>query len=189
MIADSLKNMKIKEEHKCTKIPKKVLDEMKAKGAKVEKLEGEELYSVTNITYKDKAWDVYEAWGETIDGDPRVGSGFFPLDSIIGTALCPEDALGVLVMREANSIIHYYAPLRRDDFNGNILPEIGPILRAPRMLINVHHASIALSKLLQRIQNPPYNYPTINSLRSGSYICTINQQWANAGVEIVLFKP
>jgi hypothetical protein len=38
----------------------------------------------------------------------------------------------------------------------------------------------------EAIQNPPPNYPVINGLKSGSYICTLDQQWANAGVLINL---
>lgn len=57
------------------------------------------------------------------------------------------------------------------------------------MVTNVRHATIAVSKMMEGIQNPPANYPVINALKSGSYICTLNQQWANAGVVINLFKP
>ena len=53
---------------KYTKIPKEVLNEMQDRGALVGKLEGEDLFSVTDIAYGDEAWKVYEDWGNTIDG-------------------------------------------------------------------------------------------------------------------------
>ena len=81
---------------KSTKIPKNVLNEMQDRGALVEKLEGEDLYSVTEIVYGDEAWKVYEHWGNTIDGDPRVGAVFAPPENIINSVLCPDDALGYL---------------------------------------------------------------------------------------------
>ena len=187
MLSNKLKEMSLK--NKSTKIPKNVLHEMQDLGALVEKLEGEDLYSVTEIVYGDEAWKVYEHWGNTIDGDPRVGAVFAPPENIINSVLCPDDALGIPIQREVNSIILHYAPLRIGDFRNEDLPEIpGPVV-APRPHVNVHHATITLSKLMQRIQNPPNNYPILYSLRSGSYICTVNQQWSNAGVDIELFKP
>ena len=41
------------------KIPLKVINIMKEKGARVEKLEGENLYSITDIVFGDEAWDAY----------------------------------------------------------------------------------------------------------------------------------
>lgn len=174
---------------KSTKIPKKVLNEMQDRGALVEKLEGEDLYSVTEIVYGDEAWKVYEDWGNTIDGDPRVGAVFAPPENILGTVLCPNVQLAFEIYQETNSIILHYAPKRIGDFRNEDSPEIPGPVAAPRPHVNVHHATIALSKLMQRIQNPPNNYPILDSLRSGSYICTVNQQWSNAGVDIELFKP
>ena len=174
---------------KSVAMPKKILNEMRNRGALVEKLVGENLYSVTEIVYGDEAWKVYQDWGNTMDGDLRVGAVFAPSENIIHSVLCPNDALGIPIQRESNSIIYYYAPLRMQDFRNQVLPEIGIPLVAPRPLVNIKHATIALSKLMQRIQNPPANYPTLNSLCSGSYICTVVQQWSNAGVDIELFKP
>lgn len=98
--------------------------------------------------------------------------------------------MGVSILREVNSIIQYYSQLRADDFgpNGNLIARIGAPLAGPPAHIRVHHAKMALSALMQAIQNPPDNYPILNSLKSGSYICTMNQQWANVGIDVVLFK-
>lgn len=76
----------------------------------------------------------------------------------------------------------------QDFANGNVPVIAGPVA-APPMLTNVQHATIAVSKMMEAIRDPPANYPNINGLKSGSYICTVNQQWANAGVLINLFKP
>ena len=75
----------------------------------------------------------------------------------------------------------------QDFTNGNIPIITSPII-APPMVTNVRHANISVSKMIEGIQNPPANYPVINALKSGSYICTLNQQWGNAGVVINLFK-
>lgn len=174
---------------KSTKIPTKVLNQMKENGALVDKLEGEDLYSVTDVVYGDKAWKVYEDWGNNIDGNPIVLAGFFPSKNIVGSVLCPDDAVCFQIQRDANSIIHYYAPLRRDIFQDNDFTKIGPPLHAPRMGVSVHHAKIALSKIPERIRTPPDDYPALRSLKSGSYICNIQQTWANTVVNVVLFKP
>ena len=76
-----------------------------------------------------------------------------------------------------------------EDFEENAAPNIGAPLQAHPANPRIHHANIALSKLMERIQNPPPNYPTLLGLRSGSYICTVTQHWANMLVEIVLMKP
>lgn len=82
------------------KIPvKEVLNEMKANGTQVQKFKG------TNMAFKEKAWETYASWGESIEGDPTVRSGFFPSEAIIDTALCLADTLGSSIQREANSII------------------------------------------------------------------------------------
>jgi hypothetical protein len=173
---------------KFIKIPKKVFDGMKEQGALVDKLVGENLYSVTNLVYGDKAWKVYEDWGVTVDADPQVLAVFTPPENIIDSVLCPDEALCFPIQREANSIVYHYAPLRMEDFRLEALPEVGPPLRAVEPFVRVHHTSIALTKIMSRIQRPPENYLTLQSLRTESYMCTIIQQWSNAGVAIHLFK-
>jgi hypothetical protein len=174
---------------KSAKIPVKVIKEMEANGASVQKLESEGLYGVTNITYKDRSWDSYAAWGEKIDSDPNVMSAFFPSPEITGTTLCPALDLGAYIQREANSVIYHYAPLGMEAFANDAVPVIGAPLPAPPLFIPVHHSTVALSKLMERIQRPPQDYMTIHSLSPGSYICHIVQHWANATVSIALFKP
>jgi hypothetical protein len=100
--------------------------------------------------------------------------------------ICPVDALVFPIQREANSIICHYALMRMVDFQQNNLPDIEPPLESPGMGVAVQWATVALSKIPERIQRPPENYPILSSLRPGSYICQI---WGNAVVVIALFKP
>jgi hypothetical protein len=174
---------------KSTKIPKRVLNEMQVLGALVKKLKGEDLYLVTEIVYGDEAWKVYEHWGNTIESNIIVGAMFAPPENIINSVLCPNVSLGFPIQKEANSIILHYASLRIEDFQNEKLPKIPAPIAAPKLHTNISHPTIALSKMMHRIQNPPKNYPILDSLHSGSYICTVNQQWSNAGVVIHLFKP
>ncbi|KAI3630466.1 hypothetical protein MIR68_011901 [Amoeboaphelidium protococcarum] len=190
-LEDALKPLAVskKKPLKGARIPLNVIKEMAANGATVNKLEGEELYSVTGITFEDNAWMTYEKWAGGIDKDPRVGANFGPGPNIANTVLAPPNHLGHDIQCEARSIVHHYAGLRAQGFENGNHPQIGPPLPAPPIFTRIHHAKLALSSLMNRIQDPPNDYPVLRSLRSGSYICTIDQQWANAGVQIVVFKP
>jgi hypothetical protein len=147
------------------------------------------------VGFGDEAWQVYEQWAETVTDDPGVTAMFTPRAGTIGTIICPNVALAFPIMLEANSIIHHYAPLSVDQvFTAPLLPAVlptipGPLNGFPAMPIYVHHAKVALSGLIQRIQDPPANYPTIFGLGLGSYICHVHQQWANGVVVIAVFKP
>ena len=169
---------------------RELLENLRSAGAVVEKLEGESLYSIDNIVYGDKAWCVYRDWAVEVEYDfLRIITGFFPSGAIRGTAICPPLHLGIPIQDEASSLIFHYSTLRIQDFADGNGPVIGDPVRAPQMQIKVNHAAIAVTKMMEAIQSPPRNYPLINSLKSGSYICTVNQQWANAGIVITLFKP
>ncbi|KAI3643604.1 hypothetical protein MP228_013159 [Amoeboaphelidium protococcarum] len=178
-----------KKQLKGARIPLDVMTEMSANGATVNKLEGEELYSVTGMTFQDTAWVTYEKWARGIDKDLRVGANFGPGLNLVNSALVPPDHLAHNIQCEARSIVNHYAGLRVQDFENGNNPRIGPPLRAPPIFTRFLNAKLALSSLMNRIQDPPIDYPILRSLKSGSYVCTIDQQWANAGVEIVVFKP
>ena len=75
-----------------------------------------------------------------------------------------------------------------NDFVENEFPPIGPPLGATPAIVKVQHADVALTKVMQLIQNPPPNYPAINNLKSGSYICTVTQKWPHIIFEIILMK-
>jgi hypothetical protein len=121
---------------------------------------------------------------------PPVGVLFAPAVDIEETVLCPPDEMMPGLLREASSIVYHYAPMRSEDFAECDQPPIPGPLKKPRAPAHVHHAKIALRALLGRIQtmNEPTKYPTLSSLRSGSYICTVWISWSNAAHEVVLFR-
>jgi hypothetical protein len=169
-------------------VPKQLLQELEKKGATVQKVDGENLFGVLGLYYKSDAWEVLEEWGKTVDIDPMVLAAFYPPPNIADSSICPPDALGIPIMREANSIVHYYSTLQMEDFQENPFPPIGPPLGAPPGLVRVHHATVALGKLMERIQNATPDYPVIHNLKSGSYVCNIVQSWANVVFEIIVMK-
>jgi hypothetical protein len=173
---------------KRTRVPLNVLQEVELCGAIVQKLDGEDLYSVSGIVYGDKSWVAYEQWADGFDKQLRVGANFGPGPNIANTALAPPDHLVHDLQRESRSIVNHYAGLKPQIIeNGRISP-LGPPLHAPPIFSCFDFAKLSLSYLMNRIQDPPDNYPVLRSLKSGSYICTFDHQWANAGVEIELFK-
>lgn len=177
----SLANMNIKQ----NKLIKQTLKQMVNGGAKITELPGEDLVLV-QCTYGDKAWDFYEDWADKLETDLHVTAGFAPSENIMNSTLCPPEALSGGIVREANSIVRHYVPLRRHNFSNGL-----PLIPVP-LVVNVQntpiHVTIALSKLMQAIQNPQKNYPNLFVLKSGSYICTVTHVWANASVEIKLYK-
>jgi hypothetical protein len=158
-------------------------------GATVQRVDGEESYGAFNIIYQSKVWDVLEEWGRTVRKDPWITINFTPSIYITFSSHCPPNQWIGDILREATSIVFHYSTLRMEDFLENPFPLIDPPLEGPPMQqINVHHASVALCKLIERIQNPPPNYQTIYNLNSGSYICTVVQHWQHLTLEIVVFK-
>ena len=173
-----------------TKQQERLFKNLKKSGATVEKVPGEKLWGVFGIRYQNDAWKVLEEWENSMgDIDPWVSILFQPSQNILDTMIVPPDELGIPIQRETSSIVYYYSTLRMDNFVNGAIPDIGAPLRAPSANPRIHHATIALSKLMERIQNPPANYPTLLGLKSGSYVCTITQLWADMLVEIVLMKP
>jgi hypothetical protein len=172
-------------------IPKNVIEEMVRKGADFEAFDGEDLCRIC-VEFGDEAWQVYEQWAETVQDDPGVQAVFAPSGGIQGSVLCPNIALGIPILMEANSIIYHYAHLLAQHFLP--LPAAppaipGPLNVMPILPIYVHHAKLALSGLIQRIQDPPGNYPTLSGLASGSYICHVQQIRVNCILVTALYKP
>ena len=160
----------------------------KAKGD-VEKIPGEDLY-IIRVTNGDKACDIINKWitGLTDDVEPNVMAIWAPPASIFGSALDPA-AVAINILTEANSIINHYAAFTRQTFQAADPPAIGPPLAPPVVPMQIHHAAMALTKVIGRIQDPADpNYPTIMGLGGGSYVCTIHIQWANVGQTIHVFK-
>jgi hypothetical protein len=175
------------------KVPRDVL--LAAQGAaredgRVEELPEEGLWLIECVL-DDAVYGVINGWVSGLDADPYLMAGFSPPPNILNTVLCPPNAIGIDILREAVSVAYHYAPLTRESFEGgmNVEPPIPAPLAVMPMLVNVHHAKIALNALLHRIQslNDP-NYPTISNLASGSYICNMVISWANAGQSVSLFK-
>jgi hypothetical protein len=188
MLTNEMKKLDIKTS-KRAEIPRELIKSLRSAGAMVEELDEGMLYSIHKIDYGDKAWCIYRDWAIKVEDDPRIGAGFFPSAAILHSTICPDLALVHLIQVEANSLIVHHSNLRRQDYADGNIPVIGAPIPAPPMVTNVRHATIAVSKMMEAIQVPPVTYPVINGLKSGSYICTVNQQWANAGVLINLFKP
>jgi hypothetical protein len=170
-------------------MPQSVIDEARSKKADVEKVLDEDLY-IIRVKNGDEAYCVLNKWIEGLpdDTDLNVSAIFAPPANIVGTALFPG-GLAWPILQEANSIINHYAPFDKHTFAAADPPAIGPPLGGPVIPMQVHHAKMALTKLVGRIQNPADpNYPTIVGLGNGSYICTVYIQWANVGQTIHVYK-
>jgi hypothetical protein len=160
---------------------KRLLKELKDRGAVVEKVDGEDLHGAFKIYYKNDAWEFLEDFWKTVDMDIWV--------SIIISSHCPPDELIFPILKEASSIVYHYSTLKLEDFMSNAIPCIGPPLGCAKGNIKMDHVNIIqLCSLIERIRNPPMDYPIINNLRSGSYICTVSLFWKSILFEIILMK-
>ena len=170
-------------------MPRSVIEAARDANGEVEKVEGEDLY-IIRVTNGDKACCILNKWidGLPDDADPNVAAIWAPPASIVGSTLVSA-AVGIPILTEANSIINHYAPFTANTFAAADPPPIPAPLAAPVVPMQVHHARMALTKLVGRIQNPvDPNYPTIMALGGGSYICTVYIQWANVGQTIHVYK-
>jgi len=172
-------------------IPQNVKDAMIQNGCEFERFVGEDLCRI-GVEFGDEAWKVYEQWAETKQDEPAVQAVFSPNTATIEKDLCPSDATFYPLILEVNSIIFHYGPLLFEHFlqapaSQPVIP--GPLIVMPCDPVRFHHTKVALSGLMRRIQAPPASYPTLLGLRSGSYICHVQQIWGNAIVCIAVFKP
>ena len=127
---------------------------LKKSGATVEKVPGEKLWGVFGISYQDDAWKVFEEWGNSMgDIDPWVSILFQPSQNILDTMIVPPEELGIPIQREASSIVYYYSTLLMDDFANGAIPDIGAPLGAPPASPRIHHATVALSKLMEKTKD------------------------------------
>jgi hypothetical protein len=172
-----------------TRVPDRVLEAAKNAGGSVATTPGEDLWCV-RCEYGDACYTVLNEWVSTLDADPRVTVTFAPSQRVQGTALCPRLTIVGAILVEASSIVHRYAPLRREDFAGAGTPALPAPLAGAVDNVPLHHAQIALHALHSRIQsvNDP-NYPVLSGLPSLSYICNVTVTWANAQVVTSIFKP
>jgi hypothetical protein len=161
---------------------------MKDAGATVDTIyEGKTPLNHIKFSYGDESFKILEKWvNDQPNFDPLVHSVFHPSQEIENSVLCPPIALGIMIQREASSVVHHYRTLRAEDFEGVDEPVIGNIVPGVGAS-NVHHATIAVSRLGCAIQNCPYD--TIRGLKAGSYICDLYQTWANTVFSMAVFKP
>ena len=157
------------------KIPHESLNEVQGSGILAENsVSGSS--SVSSVNYEK-------------ENETTVLALFSPSKAIKGLALCPEEALGMQIKDEANSIINQFAAFRKNDFDGNLLLDVADPFPELPMGAKVN-CSIVFSAILQRIQIPPENFPVLCGLKSGSYICDVCQIWPDdTAVNIALFKP
>ena len=140
-------------------------------------------------TVGDAAACIYLDWiKDDIHKDPDVQSNWIPTGGVLPTAA----PIGPLLM-EANWIIHHCSGFRNDVhyFVGGTVPAIGPPIigvNPPVVPVPVHDASVAGNFLIEALQNPPLAYVTINSLGTGTFICTLQYTWSNVVVHLQVFK-
>jgi hypothetical protein len=149
---------------------------------------GEDGMCIVQIADMDsRAWETYKDWCCSLgDVDPAVTVLFAP--DAPGKVLCPAPELIIPLLNEVRSIIAHMAPLRAVDFAAPapVLPVIpGPI--AP-LAVNVHHAAIAVTALLEKMRDPGSLYPAINRLQNACYICHIVYTWQEAMIIVKLCK-
>ena len=172
-----------------SRIPEKVISDLRCAGANVTKLIGN-MYLIQNIRFGDAVSGVFAAIAESSSNDPVVVIDFAPNPSLMVTCINPSMDLGPEILREARSICSHYALLLAHHFVGAVPPLIpGPLLRPPIMQ-NIRHPKIALTQLCSRIQDPAHPaYPTLTALRSGSYICSVSFHWLTSMSSYAVFKP
>jgi hypothetical protein len=93
----------------------------------------------------------------------------------------PLEIRGALQM-ECNALIRNVAKFTKQDFENGEFPTIPPASNGDPILTKVEDSFVQI-KLLEIIQsNPPEGYPTMKSLKNGSYICDIFHIWPNGAV-------
>ncbi|KAF0755414.1 hypothetical protein AaE_004980 [Aphanomyces astaci] len=125
------------------------------------------------------AWELYEAWACSLgEVDPRVSVAFLPSPDIAHASPYPPGEYTDEILREAASIVHHMALLRINDFvNG--MPMLPGPLQHPPAVVNLHHATIAVSSIPRALANPGPNFPVINALHGGVYICTVTHEFGS----------
>lgn len=169
------------------RMPRRVISEMVSAGCLREKVPGEALiYLRTEVG--SAAWAIFVDWASTLgEVDPPILPFWSPSAQIVGTALAPALALVGPILTEVASIMSHCAPMNMAAFTMGppIIP--GPLCKPP-LPVPIHHANVAVTGVMQQIQNPPPNYPTLANLGAGSYICHLDYRWTGASVVAAVFK-
>jgi hypothetical protein len=180
--------------HGWAKVPNEVISAaQKAGGEKnVFKYPDEDLWHI-GCTFGDVVYEIMNAWVSGLDGSSApspVGVFFAPSDDLDeGAAPVPPNEAMMGILREASAIVYHYAAMSGEDVVGSLHRPLPGPFKKPLSPVPVRHTKVALHALLGRIRtmNEPA-YPTLFSLRSGSYICTVWISWAGAAQEVVVFK-
>ncbi len=151
---------------------------MVAAGARKDEVEGEDLRVLRTGGIDSPAWEVYKDFACSLgEVDPLVHAIFDPSIDIQRSPSSPPVNLSFQILREANSIINHVAPLLIADFPPVGIPALPGPLPRPLQIVNIQHAKVAVTALLEAIANPGANYPVINALHSGTYVCDVVYQW------------
>lgn len=166
-----------------TSVPESVIAEMKKGGADFTAAQFMGRH-IIKCTMGDRAATVYLEWIQNVSKNPDVEAIWAPTEGVIP----PPAQVGPL-LNEANWMIQHVSALGMNDFAGGAVPALGgPGMGFLGLPIAVHHASIAGNYLLNNLQNPPPLYVAINSLGTGTYICTLQYIWTEIVVVIQATK-
>lgn len=170
-------------------VPDAVLSKMRDAGAVIRKDPDALLTNVSGVTFRDPAWNAYEAWANTVDASIMVGAGFGPSPQVIEARRHAPPPLTGPILIEANSIRSHFAALHPDDVDSGERVEVAGPLNVALSFQEVHPPKLAMSPMLSTIENPSQaDYPSISQLPAGFYICDVAHFWSNAVVQIAVFK-
>jgi hypothetical protein len=135
----------------------------------------DELRSISNT---DHSFEETSLSLKEKEGAITVVAVFGPSPSIAFSAQCPRQEFVGPILNEVNSICVHYASYSSmeallDARSQKAFFEIpGPIepIASTNIQLSCNMSCIAV---MERIQNPPMNYPVLNSLKTGSYICNL----------------
>ncbi|GMF41120.1 unnamed protein product [Phytophthora fragariaefolia] len=147
-------------------------------GARKDEMVGEDLRVLRIDRVGSPAWTVYKDWACSLgEVDPLVQAVFAPPVNLLSSPLSPPVNLAFQIFTEVNSIINHMAPLRIADFTPVGIPVLPDPLPGPLLMVNIRHAEVAVTGLIEAIANPGANYPVINALNTGVYICDVQYAW------------
>jgi hypothetical protein len=147
----------------------KVIAPTAAAGAEKEEVNGEDLRVVRVDGVDSNAWKVNEDWVLSLGQvDSPVLAHVAPPHHLRYTLVCHPMKLVGRIRDEANSIVNHFAPLRMSDFAvaSSCSTPLASRL-APAAPMNVQHATVAVTALLQAISSPEAGFPVIHALHQG----------------------
>ncbi len=165
------------------KVPKKVLLEVKA-DASCTVIQHEPEYFEVEFAVGSVGHQSLIKWSEGDVIDPLVTV------QIDVARVPPATLAGTLaaIQTEAQCIVYHCAPLSAAGIAAAVvIPP--PLLGAPPPAsVNIHHAKVALTFLLDKLASPPATYPAISALPLGTYVCTILYAYKNSQHRTWVYK-